>query len=331
MPSNNPEELLTKLPGVEGAEKIEPLAGDASSRLYYRATLAEGDTCIVMQTDPEALLLFQETTVVMSRLKVDTPHIIAAGDELMTLEDCGDMHLQNWVDGKSEDVIEEKYKEIIDDLVDFQLAATETPHREEPCFSLTFDYEKLSFETGFTQKHFIEGFMGQKISSASKKALENAWRPVIEELAAETEVLCHRDFHSRNIILLGDRRVWIDFQDARMGRMTYDLASLLWDPYVNLTLPTRDRLAEYYFLALTRWVTAPWDALTFRRLLYLSALQRIYKALGTYGYQTTVKGVDTYLPYIPIAAADVIGILENDTEDLGDLPEIIIPLLTRVI
>ena len=60
---------------------------------------------------------------------------------------------------------------------------------------------------------------------------------IVRELAAEPRVLCHRDYHSRNLMLRGDRLFIIDFQDARLGPDTYDLASLLRDSYVDLPGP----------------------------------------------------------------------------------------------
>ena len=72
---------------------------------------------------------------------------------------------------------------------------------------------------------------------------------LVETLAAEPRVLCHRDYHSRNLMLHDGRLYIIDFQDARMGPDTYDLVSLLRDSYVDLPEQTVDELIAY-FLAL---------------------------------------------------------------------------------
>ena len=73
--------------------------------------------------------------------------------------------------------------------------------------------------------------------------------PIIEELASEPRVLCHRDYHSRNLMLHEGRLYIIDFQDTRMGPDTYDLVSLLRDSYVDLPEQTVSELIAY-FLAL---------------------------------------------------------------------------------
>ena len=74
-------------------------------------------------------------------------------------------------------------------------------------------------------------------------------REIVDELAAEPRVLCHRDYHSRNLMLRDERLCIIDFQDARLGPDTYDLASLLRDSYVDLPEQIVDELIAY-FLAL---------------------------------------------------------------------------------
>jgi aminoglycoside/choline kinase family phosphotransferase len=123
------------------------------------------------------------------------------------------------------------------------------------------------------------------------------WAGIAERLASEPRVLCHRDYHSRNLMLHDGSLHIIDFQDARMGPDTYDLASLLRDSYVDLTDRERDELIAY-FLALKGSPES--DALeAFRERFDLMSLQRNLKALGTFGYQTTVRGNPVYIQYIP--------------------------------
>jgi aminoglycoside/choline kinase family phosphotransferase len=118
---------------------------------------------------------------------------------------------------------------------------------------------------------------------------------LVRTLAQEPRVLCHRDYHSRNL-MLSDGRLWIiDFQDARMGPDTYDLASLLRDSYVDISEEDVDELLAY-FLALAG---RSGEAEDFRRRFDEMALQRNLKALGTFGYQTTARANAVYIQYIP--------------------------------
>ena len=121
---------------------------------------------------------------------------------------------------------------------------------------------------------------------------------MVQELAAEPRVLCHRDYHSRNLMLHDGSLYIIDFQDARMGPDTYDLVSLLRDSYVDITDASVDDLIAY-FLAL-KTATAPQPTRDeFRRRFDLMALQRNLKALGTFGYQTITRRNTVYIQYIP--------------------------------
>ena len=108
-------------------------------------------------------------------------------------------------------------------------------------------------------------------------------------------MLCHRDYHSRNLMLHRDSLYIIDFQDARMGPDTYDLVSLLRDSYVDIVDREVDELIAY-FLALKG---RNQDDLEFRRRFDVMALQRNLKALGTFGYQTIARRNTVYIQYMP--------------------------------
>jgi aminoglycoside/choline kinase family phosphotransferase len=101
-------------------------------------------------------------------------------------------------------------------------------------------------------------------------------------------------------MLHGGQLYMIDFQDARMGPDTYDLASLLRDSYVDLTAQQVDDLIAF-FLALK----GVGDEAAFRRRFDLMALQRNLKALGTFGYMTTSRNNTVYIQYIPRTVAYV--------------------------
>src|SRR5262249_52951938 len=139
-------------------------------------------------------------------------------------------------------------------------------------------------------------YRGAQLSDADRQDLMVEWSSIAHELSSEPRVLCHRDYHSRNLMWHDGRLHLIDFQDARLGPDTYDLVSLLRDSYVDLTdLEVDDLIA--YFLALKKLESS--QALEFRRRFDLMALQRNLKALGTFGYQTTTRGNPVYIQYIP--------------------------------
>jgi aminoglycoside/choline kinase family phosphotransferase len=151
------------------------------------------------------------------------------------------------------------------------------------------------WELDFFVKHYLVAYRGAALAAAEREALGAECRTIAAELAAEPRVLCHRDFHSRNLMLRGDQLFIIDFQDARMGPDTYDLASLLRDSYVDLPWAVVDDLIAYFLALQGRSAEAD----EYRRRFDLMALQRNLKALGTFGYQTTARGNPVYIQYMP--------------------------------
>ena len=162
-------------------------------------------------------------------------------------------------------------------------------------YGIAFDVEKFTWELDFFLKHFVEVYRGAKLTEADRQAIRDEFTPIITELAGERRVLCHRDYHSRNLMLHEGRLYMIDFQDARMGPDTYDLVSLLRDSYVDLAPVAVEELIAY-FLALKG---NPSDETAFRERFDLMALQRNLKALGTFGYQTGARHNPVYIQYIP--------------------------------
>ena len=161
-------------------------------------------------------------------------------------------------------------------------------------YRLAFDVEKLTWELDFFVRHFMEAYRGVTLSPAEGAALRDEWLAIAGELSAEPRVLCHRDYHSRNLMVAGGRLQVIDFQDARLGPDTYDLVSLLRDSYVELTDSQLEELIAWF-----RSLTAQTDAAEFRRRFDLMALQRNLKALGTFGNQATSRGNLGFVQYMP--------------------------------
>jgi aminoglycoside/choline kinase family phosphotransferase len=189
------------------------------------------------------------------------------------------------------------YRQAVALIATLQKRGAELASPDYTPYRVAFDVEKLTWELDFFIKHFIEAYRGVVIADPARVELRREFAAIVEELAAEPRVLCHRDYHSRNLMLHHEKLYIIDFQDARMGPDTYDLVSLLRDSYVDLPEQTVEELIAY-FLALTG-ETANAAAETFGRRFNVMALQRNLKALGTFGYQTTARRNPVYIQYIP--------------------------------
>ena len=130
---------------------------------------------------------------------------------------------------------------------------------------------------------------------------------IAERLASLPRVLVHRDFQSQNIIIRNGHAYLIDFQGMRPGLSKYDLASLLYDPYVDLSGGEREELFESY-RAMRERNGCPLrtdDEEIFR----LCAMQRLMQALGAYAFLGLVRENKAFLSHIPAALASLRAIL----------------------
>ena len=290
--------------------KVVPLTGDASDRRYFRVFLPDAaeapiapeakSIVLALHTGPIDFdtLPFANVAELLQRLALPVPAILGHSNALgiVALEDLGDVTLQAHLGAAPPAEHAALYREAVSLIDQLQRRGREyasSPGRYLP-FQIAFDVEKLTWELNFFVRHFLEAYRGAALSPAERAALDEEWTAIAAELASEPRVLCHRDYHSRNLMLHRGRLHIIDFQDARMGPDTYDVASLLRDSYVDFTDVELDELVAY-FLALK----GDHDAARFRRRFDLMALQRNLKALGTFGYQTATRGNPVYIQYMP--------------------------------
>jgi aminoglycoside/choline kinase family phosphotransferase len=162
------------------------------------------------------------------------------------------------------------------------------------------------------QNYFFENCLGRhfKIDNVKLAALATlpALCEIAERLAGLPRVLVHRDFQSQNILMRNGQAYLIDFQGMRPGLAQYDLASLLYDPYVDVASEERDELIAYYREQQIRNgfnVNGEFDS-----TLRLCAIQRLMQALGAYGFLGLVKGHKQFLEHIPAAVKSLRRIVE---------------------
>ena len=282
------------------APRVVPLTGDASDRRYYRVLLPDAPSIVLsLYAGPFDLetLSFVNVARLLEQMPVPIPTVIGhAGDlGVLALEDLGDVTLQAHLGAVSSAEHAARYRQAVALIATLQRRGAELEGPAYLPYGIAFDVEKLTWEMDFFTKHFIEAYRGVVIDDDARDELRQAFEPLIAELTAEPRVLCHRDYHSRNLMLHHDRLYIIDFQDARMGPDTYDLVSLLRDSYVDLPERTVDELIAY-FLALKGQMGTE---AAFRQRFDAMALQRNLKALGTFGYQTTARRNPVYIQYIP--------------------------------
>jgi N-acetylmuramate 1-kinase len=236
-------------------------------------------------------------THLFERIPIPVPRIIdeAADLGILALEDLGDVTLQAHLGVASPGEMEALYAQAVDYLITLQRRGSELEDASYLPYTLAFDEDKLTWEMHFFVRYFLEAYRGIEMSAAVGQGLTAELAAIVRELAAEPRVLCHRDYHSRNLMLHDGQLYIIDFQDARMGPDTYDLVSLLRDSYVDLPEHTVAELIAYFLALKGQNDAEP----AFRSRFALMALQRNLKALGTFGFQTTARRNPVYIQYIP--------------------------------
>jgi aminoglycoside/choline kinase family phosphotransferase len=243
-------------------------------------------------------LPFANVAELLQRMALPVPAILGHSDELgiLALEDLGDVTLQAHLGTAPLTEHAALYRQAIAFIDTLQRRGAELAHESYMPYRMSFDVEKLTWELDFFVRHFIEGFRGAGLSAPARTALAREFSSIAGELAAEPRVLCHRDYHSRNLMVHRRSLYVIDFQDARQGPDTYDLVSLLRDSYVDLEERDVQELIAYFLALKGPHALEPGE---FRRRFDLMALQRNLKALGTFGYQTMARRNTVYIQYIP--------------------------------
>ncbi len=295
--SARPEVLAFVEARFPGAAVL-PLAGDASTRRFYRLSSPHGETRVLMdygapfegQTDDARLsLLFREAGLPVAAIEQAAPE-----PGCLILADLGDRTLEQELRGRDRAGTEALYAAAIDLAVEIAVRGTEALERSDRAQGPSLDAARFRFEMDFFLEHYAGSLRGVRPAPPGLRAALHA----LAEAAAAPgpKVLCHRDFHSRNLMVLPDGSMaMVDIQDARWGPDSYDLASLLRDAYVDIEDALADRMRERYRTSLP----APPPAEAFAVRYRIVAAERMIKALGTFGYQATALGRSAYLSGVP--------------------------------
>jgi aminoglycoside/choline kinase family phosphotransferase len=311
------------------------MRGDASLRRFFRVRLMDGGTLVAMVYG-EPLDAGSHPQLVLGRyferIGFPVPRLTAAFPDrgLLLYEDLGDRLLeeialgvfagQTRAVGPGEDAAD-LYRQAVRLIAFLQGPATRDLPQDSPALKCALDRDRFLFELRFFREHYVERFRGLRLAPPEQVDLELFFDSLAARAAAPPWVLCHRDYHSRNLMLKdGELRV-TDFQDARLGPAAYDLASLLRDSYVTLPAELRSGILDEY-------VAGPCESpglRSVRETFDTVALQRNLKALGTFGFQVSTRGQDYYRPAIPRTWRHVF-------EGLANLPDYagVRPILERI-
>jgi N-acetylmuramate 1-kinase len=279
---------------------IAPLAGDGSTRQFFRVKgrAGGGEKTWVLLSDDGWISSkdYAPHQLYLRRIGIPVPefHEVDPAQGFLVMEDLGDELLQERM-RRSEDAL--RWLDAATRLV-AQLHGKAYPVPADlPVSTRRFDAQKFFDELCFTGEHLVVGLLkGTPWTDLQKKEI----RHFCEEIAGiDPQVFCHRDYHTRNLLVHGNRLFMIDFQDARLGPPHYDLASLLFDAYVPITDDNRRTLIAAYRDEVRRFPLGKIiDWANFDRDLARIAVQRTIKAAGSFASFFTRYGKRTHLPYL---------------------------------
>jgi len=279
------------------AFEIKPLAGDASFRCYYRVT-AQGHHYVLMDAPPEhedvAPYLAVRHWFEQSGLRVSSLEAESRKLGFLLLEDFGD---ETWATYRASggDI-----NPLFDDaLRQLHLLQASSPTMDLPLF----DVPRMQRECDLYLDWYLPRVIGVALTVHEREAFHAALSPTLKQLAALPRVPVHLDYHSRNLMLPegGTPLGQIDYQDAVLGPVSYDMASLLYDCYQDYPEAERRRWSRMFYESLPTPLSGAFaDFEAWHRVLRLTALQRHIKAIGIFARLAYRDGKSQFLDEIPL-------------------------------
>lgn len=275
---------------------IEPASADASARSYWRVRTADGDSRVLMDAPPGAgdLGAWLDIDLRLRHAGLNAPEVFAAdrAHGFLLLSDLGARAYLSALDGASADAL---YSDALDALLTMQtrVSASGLPHFDEPF---------IVRELELMPKWFLERHLGISIRCEEWDIIELAFRHLINNAVGQPQVFMHRDYHSRNLMqVAGHNPGIIDFQDAVLGPITYDVVSLLRDCYIAWDDARVHGWAEAYRQRLldAGALDPRIDAARWQRWFDLTGLQRHLKVLGIFCRLWYRDGKRGYLNDLP--------------------------------
>ena len=300
----------------ESAVKITRIEKGGSDRRFYRVRCSPEQTIILVKynLEREENRHYVEIAEFLTEHRIHAPKIHYHDPEegLIWIEDLGKRDLfsyrnESWL------VRRAFYESALDEIVKLHCLLEEARSAIQKNLPAAFDAALYCWEQNYFFENCLGRYFGVEENGLSELTELPALREIAERLGNRPRVLVHRDFQSQNIIVRNSQAHLIDFQGMRPGLAEYDLASLLFDPYVALPRAEREELLTAYEEKRNAALSPVSEQ--FREVFHLCGIQRLMQALGAYGFLGLVKGNKTFLNHIPAA----ITLLRSIVGEIGDL------------
>jgi aminoglycoside/choline kinase family phosphotransferase len=279
-------------------ERVEPASSDASFRRYFRAFTARG-TYVVMDAPPthEDVRPYLKVSGMLEALGVHVPHVheVDAARGLLLLEDLGStLYLDRLAAGEDPAPL---YADALDVLARIQVEGSAAAAALDP-----YDRVPLEREMALMPEWFCARHLGLELSQEEREVLAEASEFLVRAAVEQPQVFVHRDYHSRNLMLVGTRNPGvIDFQDALRGPIGYDLVSLLKDCYIAWPRARVEEWVRGHHARLrARGACLDADAGALLEWFDLVGVQRHLKVLGIFARLWYRDGKLGYLRDLPL-------------------------------
>jgi hypothetical protein len=278
------------------ADTLRPASADASFRRYFRVDGADGASYVLMDAPPpqEDVRPFIHVAELFGKTGVSVPQVLAQDAErgFLLLTDLG---ATTYLHQLNTDTAHKLYLDAIDALVLLQA-------QSQPDVLPEYDRALLLRELQLFPDWYIAKHRGVTLDDKQQAALQKVFDALLANNLAQPQVYVHRDYHSRNLMVLDSGNPGIlDFQDAVYGPITYDLVSLLRDAYIQwdeeLVL---DWAIRYWEKARRAGLPVANDIDSFYRDFEFMGLQRHLKVLGIFARLYHRDGKAAYLDDMPL-------------------------------
>jgi aminoglycoside/choline kinase family phosphotransferase len=299
------------------------LFGQASARQYFRIKCS-AQTYVVMKLPEGFASKAEEITKIadgfvlnepaflnvqryLDSLSIRVPQVLGidAPQGFILLEDLGDKTLEVCIQNADGEFKIFYYKKAIDALLRLQTQTAAHPDTACVAFHKNFTFDLLKWELNHFKEFGLEDRLSLKLTAAEAKLFDAQANDISRRITELPQGFVHRDFQSRNLMLSGYEFYLIDFQDALMGPVLYDLVALLRDSYVTFTAEETRSLINYYTESLPPnhpYAGRPNDV---TRDFNLITLHRKLKDTGRFQFIATVKNNPSFLPHVPLSLAYV--------------------------
>lgn len=309
---------LTKQLGLQDI-RVEPASDDASFRRYFRVTLGDGSSRIAMDAPPERedCEPFLRIAGQLGTIGLHVPRIDAADPQqgFILLEDLGTVH---YLDLLNQTTADRLYGDALAALAIIQSVG---PREDLP----SYDEAMLRQEMTLFPDWLLNRHLGLDLDAPEQAMLSRCFDRLVENALEQPRVCVHRDYHSRNLLVSPSPTPGIiDFQDAVVGPVTYDLVSLLKDCYIAWPVAQVEAWAMGYFeLAVQSGILRAEHEAQFLRWFDLMGVQRHLKASGIFARLNHRDGKPGYLADIPRTLGYIVEVAGRYPEftALGELIE----------